>query len=75
MNKQIENYEIFYIGIISKIVKNGYMVQFSGKTIFINSDKKFNLNDSVVVAFDGRKYFILDKSSVKINKEKKVKII
>jgi len=74
MNKIIENYEVFYIGKIEKIVKNGFLVNFSGKTIYISSSKKFDVNDSVIIAYDGNRYFIFDKSDVKLNKEQRVKI-
>lgn len=74
MNKKILNYDIFYIGDIIKVVKNGYMVKFGGKIVFINSDKKFNLNQSVVVGYNGRSYFIFDKAPISVNSEKRVKI-
>lgn len=74
MNKILLN-EVFYFGTIKKIVKDGYMVFFNGKSVFVRDEAKYNLEDGVILGQRDNNYFILSKSNYISKNQKNFSVI
>lgn len=74
INNLIINRDKFFIGVISDIVKGGYIVNINGNDIFINDSRSFVNNESVVIGVNNGRYIILNKYNQTTKNTKSVKI-
>lgn len=68
------NKEKFFIGIIKSIVKNGYIIDISGNSVFINDNRGFDIGTSVLIGENNGKYIILNTYKQTPKNVKSVKI-